>query len=67
MDPDKNLQEQLRIAAEIIDDWSDLQKGRCADVDEVAEKATHLAELVIALDSWLSSGGFLPASWAKKQ
>ncbi len=55
MDPTENLKEQLRLAARMASDtalWSH------AD-------AERLAELVIALDEWISKGGFLPAQWQK--
>lgn len=36
--------------------------GRC-----VAEAADELADAFEALDGWLSTGGFLPAPWARGQ
>lgn len=56
MDPNANLKEQLELADSLI----------CADntdPDVALPKAARLAELVIALDGWLSNGGFLPKSW----
>lgn len=55
MDPDACLKEMRALAGAIL-------------VGDVAENQPHescrLAELVEALDGWLSRGGFLPAPWA---
>lgn len=55
MDPDANLVEQRELAAKLV------------EADETspgfAEDARRLAELVEALDEWISRGGFLPARW----
>lgn len=50
MDPNANLEEQLKLSRALV--W--LDGGRYA---------TRLAELVIALDEWIRKGGFLPARW----
>ena len=66
MDPNANLQEQRRIVADIIRTWDDcnadgtLTRGQQA---HVAEQANRLAELVQALDQWITRGGVLPAAW----
>lgn len=69
MDPEANLAEQLSLAEqviEIIDERGDDYGNLCEeDMLEVVDNATRLAELVQALDGWLRSGGFLPASWAR--
>lgn len=52
MDPNANLEEQLRLAARLM-----LEDGDDRD-------ALRLAELVKALDAWLTNGGFLPQEWA---
>jgi hypothetical protein len=49
MDPNSNLEEQLRLAADLVEIGS-------AD-------AARLAELVLALDEWIRRGGFIPARW----
>lgn len=49
LDPDATL-EQLRDAILRNDDGS---------------YSEQIAELFDALDTWLSSGGFLPAAWAR--
>jgi hypothetical protein len=54
MDPNANLEEQRRIVARIL----------------AAETANHydaarLADLVEALDAWISKGGFLPETWKR--
>ena len=39
---------------------------RILDTDDITKKAglaIHLAELVEALDDWLTRGGFLPEEW----
>jgi hypothetical protein len=55
MDPNANLAEQQRLAERIT---------RAADRGAVnLHDAIRLAELVMALDSWIRCGGFLPAAW----
>jgi len=51
MDPNANLEEQLRLANKIL-----------AGVG-YASDGVRLAELVLALDHWLNTSGFLPARW----
>lgn len=53
MDPNSNLNEQLKLAASIVKDEE-------ADAD-----ATRLAELVISLHEWIINGGFLPERWQR--
>lgn len=53
MDPDANLDEQLRIVRRVND-------GK-ADTDD----AYRLADLVEALDEWIACGGFLPKRWER--
>ena len=56
MDPNANLQEQLRLA------------GRLVDVEHVDEHdARRLSELVLALHEWVLGGGFMPEPWARRQ
>jgi len=52
MDPDINLREQLRLAQEILE----TEEG-------IAWRANELAELVLALDQWLTAGGCQPERW----
>lgn len=54
MDPNENLERQRRIVAGIL---SSVQ----AD-----DRAVELAELVEALDQWITNGGFLPKEWERK-
>jgi hypothetical protein len=56
VDPTKNLEEQLRIASRIVEAY---ENERDLNVDDCGQ----LAELVIALDSWITRGDYLPASW----
>lgn len=57
MDPNSNLAEQLRIARDILHAFDRELPWDDAEV-------TRLAELVEALDGWLSKGGFLPEAWS---
>ena len=56
MDPNANLSEQLGCARRIL-----------AEDGAHPDDAIRLAELVEALDVWLSSGGFLPDRWQHKR
>jgi len=49
MDPDAALAEMVELAH--------------SDLSEYNEDIHRLAELTLALNAWLSSGGFLPAAW----
>lgn len=61
MDPNANLEEQLRLAMGII---KSVDSG---DFDEdLVFDAERLAELVEALDGWIRGGGFLPRCWKKE-
>ncbi len=57
MDPDANLKRQRELAQAII--VAD-EKGRASEVEDMA---VELAELVQALDGWLTGGGFVPTDW----
>ena len=70
MDPNANLEEQLKLAAELQrmedeqeGDWSDWESS--AQLDYL-EAAGRLAELVLALSEWLHKGGFLPDRWVRR-
>lgn len=52
MDPNANLAEIRKILAKSDEETSILEYER-------------LAELMEALDNWLSQGGFLPEAWKK--
>lgn len=58
MDPNENLREQIELAAAILEANDD-------DDAAILDNATRLAELVEALDGWLSKGGFLPERWTR--
>lgn len=65
MDPDANLAEQRRLAEHIA---HHIHTPLTKDVsDLVAGYAARLAELVIALDEWISRGGFYPKDWTKQR
>ena len=59
MDPNTNLQQQRRLAAEILR----LRDARKPDEFRICNLADELSELVQALDGWISRGGFLPDAW----
>jgi hypothetical protein len=61
MDPDANLEQQLRLAGAMLADHHD-SDGNGVEPRDAAE----LADLVIALNEWISKGGFLPKAWQKK-
>jgi hypothetical protein len=68
MDPTANLTEQRSIVAEInaINDAADDEGNLTAEQQgDLNDLGTRLAELVEALDNWISGGGFLPAAWSR--
>lgn len=59
MDPDKTLEQIREVRADLMDVLrDDPQSPRIQHLSE------HLAVLIESLDSWLTSGGFLPEDWA---
>lgn len=72
MDPDTNLERQREIAQEIVtiidssegDDWSETERSV---LEQVSALANELADLVSALDEWITKGGFLPAEWTRSE
>lgn len=75
MDPDANLREQCDLARCIIEAQDDVngldrhlpEAYRRTTGRDLDDDVTRLAELVQALDQWLSNGGFPPAAWQKAQ
>ena len=67
MDPDANLREQRAIAVDVMAIWDNSDAETCGFTEEqqgeLTEHAIRLAELVQALDQWISRGGFLPQPW----
>ena len=55
MDPDENIRKQLEIAMRITTE-------ECTN-EQIIQGACELAELVRALDGWITRGGFIPARW----
>jgi len=56
MDPNANLNEQRNIIAAMLAEGSEhIDSG----------DAVRLADLVQALDEWITKGGFLPDAWRK--
>lgn len=56
MDPEANRTEQLELSRLILESSDQAAK---------AEAAERLAELVVALDEWLTNGGAHPEEWQK--
>lgn len=68
MDPNANLREQRELVREIQRVWNDCNADgtlTAVQAEHVADRASRLAELVAALDQWLSNGGFPPEAWIK--
>ena len=67
MDPNANLDEQRRLARnalEIQNNCSDMGEYTDEQTENLSRIATRLAELVIALDEWITDGrGLLPEAW----
>lgn len=61
MDPNENLREQLEISARIM---HAMETGDY-DAEDMEADACRLAELVLALDAWIKSGGFRPGIWSR--
>ena len=59
MDPNANLVEQRQLVVRIL-------HGMSKKANELEHDATRLAELVDAMDHWLSSNGFSPTDWETK-
>jgi hypothetical protein len=70
MDPSTNLQEQMHLARkilQIVDECPEDGSFTTEQLEDLAEHAPRLAELVMALDGWLRRGGFLPERWQHKE
>lgn len=71
MDPNSNLKDQVELAKAIL--AAALAAAETADDGEVEdgqsffENAINLSEMVLALDQWLSNGGFLPTRWTRNR
>jgi len=60
MDPNTVLEKLTEMARAIIEERdSDNEEGPIL----WADRADEMAELVLALNGWLSAGGFLPRAW----
>lgn len=65
MDPTANLDEQRQLSASIIQLQDQLDQTQVVELaDTIVDQAVRLAELVQALDTWLSTEGAWPAPWA---
>jgi hypothetical protein len=58
MDPNANLKEQRELASKILNEGP-------FSTDDYEAMTNRLAELVEALDGWLSNKGFLPGRWSR--
>lgn len=70
MDPNANLDEQIELAEraqEIQDNCSDCGEYTDSQLEELGEIATRQAELVLAMNTWIAGGGFLPAAWRRNR
>lgn len=71
MDPNANMAEQRSLAAEITQKIDELEDEHAFEQLSAQERydflcdAGRLAELVQALDGWITSGGFLPRGWRR--
>ena len=67
MDPDANLREQRELVRAItaIFDAANAVTGEYTPLQAITVRgyATRLAELVEALDRWITAGGLLPQPW----
>lgn len=62
MDPNANLAEQRELIQRIINEHDKPHP----DPERMADYAARLTGLTEVMDTWLSSGGFLPAAWQRK-
>jgi hypothetical protein len=62
MDPTANLKEQLELAKRILCSTPPSKAWEWSQ-DTIVEDADRLAELVLALDEWLCTGGAYPERW----
>lgn len=70
MDPIANLQEQIELAKHINRLWDECGDDGTLKPDDqawLADAAERLADLVLALDGWITNGGYLPTRWQKGQ
>lgn len=66
MDPNETLA-LLRNTIGALKDFSDLcDEEEYTDTGELWELAESIMELAESLDTWVSSGGFLPNDWSPK-
>jgi len=63
MDPDANLTETLELAEDIATRHGIIDMDE-QDFKDLYADANRLAELVTALNDWLSHGGWCPAAWS---
>jgi hypothetical protein len=60
MDPHANLEEQLNLASRLIYEQENERPSKPQDI-------IRLAELILALDTWIKRGGALPSEWQRHE
>lgn len=67
MDPDENLEQQLRVAARIrahVNLSNDSEEPQAhAYCAQCTNDAEFLSDLIESLHDWIRGGGFLPQKW----
>jgi len=63
MDPNANLERCRRLAKRLIE--QEENQRRAGDNHDTG--GYELAELFVALDEWISRGGFLPRAWTRNE
>ena len=64
-DPTVNIEEQRRLVLRLGRSMADVRRTVAASrlLLDFATDAARLAELVAALDKWLTNGGSAPSAW----
>lgn len=69
MDPNANLKEQREVCDFIMHVWDNASDDGSFTPDQekdLVHAAYRLAELVQALDQWITGRGFLPVAWSRR-
>lgn len=67
MDPTANLTQLRELANDAVSDAPDAGEDLADALNDALCKLAELGELVLALDTWITKGGFLPADWQAAQ
>jgi hypothetical protein len=65
MDPNATLYTALNAARNIIKAIDATSHEEDIDANALEHDASDLAEALIALDEWITKGGFVPERWAR--